>query len=1191
MEKLTEVIKKLYFGIGNFADRYRRVSANKISAKSFLGGYSLTELSISTAIIAILAVGGLSLLAKKNEADNVRKTYNNIATIENSIRAFIRIKGYIPCPALPALLESNVNFGKSEGMTTGGAITSTVNYAAALNATSYDGTHKCNQNGLTNETGAVPVRTLGIPDSMAYDGWGRKFMFRTASASGNNIDYNNPSFRGNIAITDLKGTNKTNISEPPPYNEGAIYVIISYGPDGKDVAYRRNDATAPSAATGYEVRNTNHSSNTYIQSDKTANFDDIVAFGTNAKLGRQKVAETPIRIQDISCDNAQVLSKLGRSNTNFNNYATAGSYSSNADAIYKSATIVGNLCQNNKRGETWGPLNVAKLTLWLDANDSATLFTNSNCTAGGNPANAASIGCWRDKSGLNNNATQTTGANQPTYSTSDSAFNNKPAVVMESQHYLTGPGITLRDATFFFVAKSRSVIANDNLAFFGLWDSSVSTDYETQNSFVFSESRNSGSSTIRRYTGGMVPGGNWSNCIWMDFDTSHQTNVPVIIATTINQSGQLANSLQNATSSGTTDNSFPQGNIASTGYLINERLGKGPDGGIHDYAEILIYNQALSTLDRDKIHEYLSTKWGIPLSTSTSTCEPGMVFQKTADSPQGRCQCPAGQVYISDLSTVNACNVPADNSTFGKCVTRLTAPNYTTLYQSTPTVATRPDIGGMVLWLDANDCTTVTIEPITASHTTTTVNKWSDKSGQGNDAVQATVANQPAYVTSVINSSPVMRFDGTASHMISPLNINYTVLPNMTAFTVFQNQSGGGAIQALWGNDNGSWDRYICTQHSTSTEIGVGKGSLGAGAQPIGISSFTTPMIISNTWQSAVSAGSQAWGNSAAYSVFTESHSNSGDSSLSIGTMGSNSSYGYRAKADIAEIIIYNKALTSKERDDVEKYLSVKYDIVRDPSHKTTQTDIASAVKLWLDASDGSTVFNNSSCNIAATDGGSVNCWRDKSGRNDNALPVPYGATNPISPVYSLNNLNGKPGIFFEGSHSMLSTFNTQSTFTTNVVVFTVANIYSGNGAIVYESSQGGVNDWGSSFRVLLGTDIEWSLGNIVANSAGFTSSWATPPAPTTASQYNTPYVWTFEEQTSPVKEIRRNGAFYDSDARSTPNAAAFDTGIGGHAGVNTFYNGTINELIIYTKASVLTPAQRLNIERYLGAKWGITVQ
>lgn len=70
------------------------------------------------------------------------------------------------------------------------------------------------------------------------------------------------------------------------------------------------------------------------------------------------------------------------------------------------------------------------------------------------------------------------------------------------------------------------------------------------------------------------------------------------------------------------------------------------------------------------------------------------------------------------------------------------------------------------LWLDAADSSTITLNG-------STVSQWSDKSGNGNNAVQATSASQPSYSTSALsNNRPAIVFDGINDWMTAGTSLN-----------------------------------------------------------------------------------------------------------------------------------------------------------------------------------------------------------------------------------------------------------------------------------------------------------------------------------------------------------------------------------------------------------------------------------
>jgi hypothetical protein len=80
----------------------------------------------------------------------------------------------------------------------------------------------------------------------------------------------------------------------------------------------------------------------------------------------------------------------------------------------------------------------------------------------------------------------------------------------------------------------------------------------------------------------------------------------------------------------------------------------------------------------------------------------------------------------------------------------------------------------MSVWYDANDAGTFTYS------SSNIISQWGDKSGNSRNATQATVASQPTRVTSVINSLPVVRFDGS-NDFLSFTNI----LNGDSTFTLF----------------------------------------------------------------------------------------------------------------------------------------------------------------------------------------------------------------------------------------------------------------------------------------------------------------------------------------------------------------------------------------------------------------------
>jgi len=66
------------------------------------------------------------------------------------------------------------------------------------------------------------------------------------------------------------------------------------------------------------------------------------------------------------------------------------------------------------------------------------------------------------------------------------------------------------------------------------------------------------------------------------------------------------------------------------------------------------------------------------------------------------------------------------------------------------------------LWLDGQDSSSLTISG-------SQVSQWNDKSGQGHNAIQATMADQPGYGSTLINGHPGLTFPGGSQNLVSSL--------------------------------------------------------------------------------------------------------------------------------------------------------------------------------------------------------------------------------------------------------------------------------------------------------------------------------------------------------------------------------------------------------------------------------------
>lgn len=114
------------------------------------------------------------------------------------------------------------------------------------------------------------------------------------------------------------------------------------------------------------------------------------------------------------------------------------------------------------------------------------------------------------------------------------------------------------------------------------------------------------------------------------------------------------------------------------------------------------------------------------------------------------------------------------------------------------------------VWLDAADTSTITLNGATVS-------QWSDKSGNGRNAVQATAASQPTYTANSLNGKTSLYFDGTDDGMSAAVPANtfptvyevYAVLQKQGAPTTFEaaplNRTLASPQQLLSDGYNDQW--------------------------------------------------------------------------------------------------------------------------------------------------------------------------------------------------------------------------------------------------------------------------------------------------------------------------------------------------------------------------------------------------
>ncbi len=246
-------------------------------------GFTLVELAVVLTIIALIAGSALSLGSTRINAARVDNTLERMETIQLMIDKFVDKFGYLPCPANGALPSTDATFGRE--------LVEDVNPGAGNPVVCAAATHSSVAN---ISVGVLPVTTLNLNPSTMLDGWQRKFTYVMDERFRDNngvqgFSGSAPTTEGAIGIDNDATHTPPDVVAEPGQVTGAVYVIVSHGPNG-GFAWRAKGGQmeAPLNTLPLEVANCPYASGTacpggdnqqyFIQRMTENNFDDVVTY-------------------------------------------------------------------------------------------------------------------------------------------------------------------------------------------------------------------------------------------------------------------------------------------------------------------------------------------------------------------------------------------------------------------------------------------------------------------------------------------------------------------------------------------------------------------------------------------------------------------------------------------------------------------------------------------------------------------------------------------------------------------------------------------------------------------------------------------------------------------------------------------------------------------------------------------------
>ncbi len=179
--------------------------------RGFEGGYSLISVALFIVVLGAFMVPAIHMYGVWGEYNKQSKTSEVLQKIDTALETYKEYHGRYPCPATLTAAPDSAEFG--------------VELADCSGEADVVGTeHSKGKDNLVVRTGAVPVRSLGLPDEMIVDAWRHRYVY---AVTANLATDSGSKLAGAIRLTDING----NIATATDGNIGRL--VLSMGEDAR----------------------------------------------------------------------------------------------------------------------------------------------------------------------------------------------------------------------------------------------------------------------------------------------------------------------------------------------------------------------------------------------------------------------------------------------------------------------------------------------------------------------------------------------------------------------------------------------------------------------------------------------------------------------------------------------------------------------------------------------------------------------------------------------------------------------------------------------------------------------------------------------------------------------------------------------------------------------------------------------
>ncbi len=361
-----------------------------------------------------------------------------------------------------------------------------------------------------------------------------------------------------------------------------------------------------------------------------------------------------------------------------------------------------------------------------------------------------------------------------------------------------------------------------------------------------------------------------------------------------------------------------------------------------DMAELLIYDTALTSADRTTVVNYLAAKYGVAFVRLGNQSP---VVTLTSPVAGASYALPATASLAATVTDSDGTVTGVDFVVNGSVIARLTespyqlavdllSPGWATFtavatdnwgargtsapvtVQITGAAPSTPPAGDLSLWLKADAGVTTTAGDFVLG--------WSDQSGQGNDASQWDPGAAPLLVQGAMNGKPVLRFDGATRYLEVMDSPTATVTGDLTTFYVVKFDDFA-TYRAVWAqtllNLARPFDCWFAPGTGVPNAFRGGADGYGAVAGTTGVPAGVYAVV-----------GLEATGTTLTHYLGYEPNGSGTITAVPEGAgmplrIGTREDQVTQMKGDIAEILLYARALSASDRTNLVTYLAAKYGI------------------------------------------------------------------------------------------------------------------------------------------------------------------------------------------------------------------------------------------------------------------------